>query len=145
MFDMRESDREREAEEQQAAAELLQIAHDAAGLWRGCGRKDCLRSRICHGDAAACGARRFPEGWAWVHAALRALRDGAPLRAAMRGADREVIAMEKDCAFGPRTRKVVVHYPGVGESFEMTLLPEYMKGRRRPSAGARGRAMPRRS
>ena len=36
--------------------------------------------------------------------------------------------------------KVTVHYPGLGESFEMTLLPEYMKGRRRipaarPSVG----------
>ena len=91
--------------------------------------------RTCIGDADACGARRFPEAWAWVHGALRALRDGAPLRAAMRGADREVIALETDEAFGARPRKVMVHYPGLGESFEMTMLPEYMKGRRRPSVG----------
>ncbi len=142
---MRKSDREWEAEEQRAAAEFLHIAHDAAGLWRGCGRKGCLRTRMCHGDADACGARRFPEGWAWVQGLLMALRDGARPGAAMRGADRQLLALEKDEAFGARPRKVMVHYPGLGESFEMTLLPEYMKGRRRPSAGARGRAMPRRS
>ena len=68
---------------------------------------------------------------------LRALRDGVPLRAAMRGADRHVMALETDEAFGPRPRKVMVHYPGLGESFEMTLLPEYMKGRRRPSVGSK--------
>ena len=66
---------------------------------------------------------------------LRALRDGARPRAARRGADRQVIALETGEAFGHRVRKVVVHYPGLGESFEMTLLPEYTKGRWRPSAG----------
>ena len=53
----------------------------------------------------------------------------------MRGADRQVIALETDEAFGARPRKVMVHYPGLGELFEMTILPEYTKGRRRPSAG----------
>ena len=66
---------------------------------------------------------------------LRALRDGAWPRTVMRAADRQVIALETDEAFGPRPHKVVVHYPGLGESFEMALLPEYMKGRRRPSVG----------
>ena len=115
--------------------------------------------------------RRAPlsEGWAWVQGLLMALRDGARPGAAVRGADRQLLALEKDEAFGARPRKVMVHYPGLGESFEMTLLPEYMKGRRRPSVaskkastasaredgrprpyvfagqGARGRAMPRRS
>ena len=63
----------------------------------------------------------------------------------MRGADRQVLALEKDEAFGARPRKVMVHYPGLGELFEMTLLPEYMKGRRRipaarPSVGPQGRS-----
>jgi hypothetical protein len=75
-----------------------------------------------------------------VQGLLRALRDGALPRAAMRGADRQVVALETDEAFGARPRKVTVHYPGLGESFEMTLLPEYTKGRRRipaahPSVG----------
>ena len=135
MFDMRDSDRERAAAEQQAAADFLHIGHDTAGLWRKCADKACRRTRACRGDADACGARRFPEGCTWVQGMLRAMRDGARPRAAMRGADRQVIAMERDEAFGPRARKVVVHYPGLGESFEMTLLPEYTKGRRRPSAG----------
>jgi hypothetical protein len=119
----RESDRERQAAEQQAAADFLGLAHDTAGLWQACTKKACRRMRTCAGDADACGARRFPEAWAWVHGALRALRDGAPLRAAMRGADREVIALEKDSAFGPRARTVVVHFPGLGESYEMEVKP----------------------
>src|SRR5262245_7591036 len=92
--------------------------------------------RTCVGDADACGARRIPEAWAWIHGALRALRDGAPLSAAMRGADREVIAMEKDSAFGPRTRKIIVHYPGLGESFELKVDPTFERRRRRPSVGS---------
>ena len=134
---MRESDRERQAAERQAAADFLGLANDTAGLWQACTTKACRRMRTCIGDADACGARRIPEAWAWVHGALRALRDGVPLRAAMRGADRQVIALETDEAFGARPRKVTVHYPGLGESFEMTLLPEYMKGRRRPSVGSK--------
>ena len=146
---MRESDRERRAAEQQAAADFLGLAHDTAGLWQACTTKACRRMRTCIGDADACGARRFPEAWAWIHGALRALRDGAPLCAAnrlrpakagfvgqMRSADGEVIAMEQNSAFGPRTGTVVVHYPGLGESFEMTRRREYTKGRRRPSVGS---------
>jgi hypothetical protein len=136
LFDMRESDRERQAAEQQAAADFLGLAHDTVGLWRPCTNKACRRIRACLGDTDACGARRFPEVWAWVHGILRALRDGARPSAAMRGATRRVIVMDKDGAFGPRARTVVVHFPGLGESYKMIIPPEAAKGRRSPSVGS---------
>jgi hypothetical protein len=130
LFDMRESDREREVAEQRAAADFLGLAHDTAGIWCKCATKACRRARTCRGDADECGARRFPEGWAWIHGVLQALRDGARPRAAMRGAARQVMAMEKDGAFGPRGGTVVVAYPGLAEAFDLVVKPRGTRGRR---------------
>jgi hypothetical protein len=127
---MRKTDRERAAAEQQFTADFLGIAHDTAGLWRACPTKACRRTRACRGHIDECGARRFPEGWAWVHGVLQALRDGARPRTAMRVAARQVMAMEKDGAFGPRGGRVVVAYPGLAEAFELMVKPRGTRGRR---------------
>ena len=121
---MRESDREREALEQQAAADFLRLAHHAAGFWRACATKACRRVRACRGDVDECGARRFPEGWAWVRGVLQALRDGARPRAAMRAADRQVIAGETVGDFGRQagTGTFTIEYPGLGDSIEIAAV-----------------------
>jgi hypothetical protein len=135
---MRKTDHERDAAELQFAADFLGIAHDAAALWRKCATKSCRRAQTCCGDVDECGARHFPEGWAWVRGVLQALPDTRRPGQAIRRANRHVIAMEQDEAFGPRPRKVMVHYPGLNESYEMTILPEYLKGRRRSASVGRG-------
>ena len=115
-----------------ATTDFLGIAHDAAGFWRGCARKVCLRTQTCHGNVDSCGAHRFLEGWTWVQSLCFGLRDGQRPRAAMRGADRQVIANEAAGDFGrqpeEQPRTVTIHYPGLGESFEMTVIGK--RGRR---------------
>src|SRR5262245_41314270 len=129
---MRKADRECEAAEQRFAVEFLGIAHDATALWRKCTDKACLRAQTCCGDVDACGARHFPEGWAWVRSVLPALLADARPRNAMRRADRQVIASDRPGDFGQQSqaqpRTTTVHYPGLGESFEIAAV-----------AGKRGR------
>jgi hypothetical protein len=77
---------------------------------------------MCTGDVDACGARRFPEAWAWVRSLLSALREGRPIREAARAADRHLRALEDDGAFGrARPRTVTIHYPGFGKPLQMTI------------------------
>ena len=130
---MRKADHERDAAEQQFAADFLGIAHDAAALWRKCASKSCRRAQTCCGDVDECGARHFPEGWAWVRGVLQALPDTRRPGQAIRRANRDVIVLEEGGAFGPRSRTVVVHFPGLGESFEMAVQPGRTKARPRPS------------
>src|SRR5262245_19040187 len=129
---MRKADRECEAAEQRFAVEFLGIAHEAAALWRKCTDKACLRAQTCCGDVDACGARHFPEGWAWVRSVLPALVEDARRRTATGAADRQVIASEIAGDFGreaqDQPRTVTVHYPGLGESFEMAVIGK--RGRR---------------
>jgi hypothetical protein len=102
-----------DAAERQAAADFLRLAHDASELWRRCARKPCRRMRTCAGELDDCGARAFPEGWAWVRGLFRSLRDGRAPGAAGRAADRRVVALENDGAFGrKRPRTVILRYRG---------------------------------
>jgi len=141
---MGKTDRERDAAEQRFALEFLGIAHDAAALWRKCTDKACLRAQTCCGDVDACGARHFPEGWAWLRSVLPALLEDARPRAAMRGADRHVIASDTAGDFGrqsqAQTRTITIHYPGLGESFEIAAVRDKRGRRATPPAKRQGAA-----
>ncbi len=115
-------DRKLDAAERQAAADFLRLAHDTSELWRRCASKHCRRRRTCAGELDDCGARAFPEGWAWVRGLFRSLRGGRSPGAAGRAADRQVVALENDGAFGRRRpRTVVIRYPGLGDSIKMVI------------------------
>ncbi len=111
-------DRAPGAAEQRELAAVLGGVHDRLGLWRLCTKKACRRSRRCGGDVDECGARCFSEAWAWVHHVSKAMRAGRSPRAAARAADRDLL---------PKPRPtIIVHYPGLGETFEMVVADEYV-------------------
>src|SRR5262249_60923865 len=64
------------AAEQRRLAPVLREAHARLGLWRTCGDKACLRSQSCGGEVDQCGARVAPQGWAWLHQVIKAMREG---------------------------------------------------------------------
>ena len=81
------------AEEAQAAAEqrrlapVLREAHARLGLWRTCDDKTCRRTQSCGGEADQCGARIAPQGWAWLHQVIKAMREGKSQSAAVEAAN----------------------------------------------------------
>jgi hypothetical protein len=87
------------AEQEEAAAErrrlapVLHEAHARLGLWRRCDNKDCRRTCSCGGDADQCGARAAPQGWAWLHNVLRAMREGKSQDAAVAAANQAAIGI----------------------------------------------------
>src|SRR5262245_6067701 len=64
------------AAEQRRLAPVLREAHARLGLWRTCDDKTCRRTGSCGGEADQCGARLAPQGWAWLHHVIKAMREG---------------------------------------------------------------------
>jgi hypothetical protein len=81
------------AEEALAAAEQLRLApvlreaHARLGLWRRCDDKACRRTQNCGGEVDQCGARVAPQGWAWLHQVIKAMREGKSQSAAVETAN----------------------------------------------------------
>jgi len=75
------------AAEQRRLAPVLREAHARLGLWRTCDDKTCRRSGSCGGEVDQCGARVAPEGWAWLHQVLKAMREGKSQSAAVEAAN----------------------------------------------------------
>jgi hypothetical protein len=81
------------AEEALAAAEQLRLApvlreaHARLGLWRRCDDKTCRRTQNCGGEVDQCGARVAPQGWAWLHQVIKAMREGKSQSAAVETAN----------------------------------------------------------
>jgi hypothetical protein len=110
------------AAERKHAEDFLRRAHAESELWRKCTRTHCRRAQSCAGDIDECGARSFPEGWAWVRSMARALRAGRPPAAAVETADRRVAALEDEGAFGRQPpRKIVIDSPGFNERIEWVI------------------------
>jgi len=91
--DMSQTKKRTRAEENLAAAEerrlapVLQEAHARLGLWRTCGDKTCRRRGSCGGEVDQCGARVAPQGWAWLHQVIKAMREGKSQSAAVEAAN----------------------------------------------------------
>ena len=91
--DMSQTKKRTRAEEALAAAEqrrlapVLREAHARLGLWRTCGDKICLRRGSCGGEVDQCGARVAPQGWAWLHQVIKAMREGKSQSAAVEAAN----------------------------------------------------------
>jgi hypothetical protein len=91
--DMSQTKKRTRAEEALAAAEqrrlapVLREAHARLGLWRTCGDKACRRSQSCGGEVDQCGARVAPQGWAWLHQVIKAMREGKSQSAAVEAAN----------------------------------------------------------
>jgi hypothetical protein len=75
------------AAEQQRLAPVLREAHARLRLWRTCGDKACQRKQSCGGEAEQCGARVAPQGWAWLHQVIKAMREGKSQSAAVEAAN----------------------------------------------------------
>ncbi|MBV8322038.1 MAG: hypothetical protein JO049_15345 [Hyphomicrobiales bacterium] len=78
---------EHEAAEQRRLAPVLREAHARLGLWRTCDDKTCRRSQSCGGEVDQCGARIAPQGWAWLHHVIKAMREGKSQSAAVEAAN----------------------------------------------------------
>jgi hypothetical protein len=76
-----------ELAEQRRLAAVLHEAHARLGLWRRCDEKTCRRRESCRGDADQCGARAAPQGWAWLHHVIKAMREGRSQAAAVESAN----------------------------------------------------------
>jgi hypothetical protein len=105
------ADKERAAAEQRRLADFLSVTHQHLRLWDMCKTKPCRRTRACGGDVDECGARCCPEGWAWVHHVLQAIRDGRSRPAAVKAANRHAAGESK---------RVTVHF-GFGEPAEFVV------------------------
>jgi len=107
------------AEEAQAAAEqrrlapVLREAHARLHLWRTCDDKTCRRTQSCGGEADQCGARVAPQGWAWLHHVLKAMREGKSQAAAVEAAD--------FAALGYRERVTIAWKGGVWKPIEFFM------------------------
>jgi hypothetical protein len=86
---------EKELMEQQRLGTILREAHARLELWRICSNESCFRTGSCNGDVDQCGARAAPEGWAWVHQIVKALRAGQRPRAAIEAADLAALGYRK--------------------------------------------------
>ena len=75
------------AAEQRRLAPVLREAHARLGLWRACDDKTCRRGGSCGGEVDQCGARVAPQGWAWLHQVIKALREGKSQSAAVEAAN----------------------------------------------------------
>jgi len=78
---------EQELAEQRRLAPVLREAHARLGLWRTCDDKTCRRTGSCGGDVDQCGARVAPQGWAWLHQVIKAMREGKSQSAAVEAAN----------------------------------------------------------
>jgi hypothetical protein len=105
------ADKKLAAAEQRQFADFLSGTHERLRLWRMCKTKACRRTRSCRGDIDECGARCCPEGWAWVHRVLQAIRDGRSRPAAVWAADQQAAGGAK---------RVTVHF-GFGEPAEFVV------------------------
>ena len=91
--DMSQTKKRPRAEEALAAAEqrrlapVLREAHARLGLWRTCGDKACRRRGSCGDEVDQCGARVAPQGWAWLHQVIKAMREGKSQSAAVEAAN----------------------------------------------------------
>src|ERR1700730_12794552 len=74
---------EQELAEQRRLAPVLREAHARLGLWRTCDDKACRRTLSCGGEVDQCGARVAPQGWAWLHQVIKAMREGKSQGAAV--------------------------------------------------------------
>jgi hypothetical protein len=95
------------AAEQRQLAPVLREAHARLGLWRTCDDKACRRTQSCGGEADQCGARIAPQGWAWLHQVIKAMREGKSQSAAVEAANfaalgyrNRFILRWKDCRAG---------------------------------------------
>jgi hypothetical protein len=75
------------AAEQRRLAPILQEAHARLRLWRTCDDKTCRRRGSCGGEVDQCGARVAPQGWAWLHQVIKAMREGKAQSAAVEAAN----------------------------------------------------------
>jgi hypothetical protein len=75
------------AAEQRRLAPVLREAHARLGLWRTCDDKTCRRTQSCGGEVDQCGARVAPQGWAWLHQVITAMREGKSQSAAVETAN----------------------------------------------------------
>ena len=78
---------EQELAEQRRLAPVLREAHARLGLWRTCDDKTCRRTQSCGGEVDQCGARVAPQGWAWLHQVIKAMREGKSQSAAVEAAN----------------------------------------------------------
>ena len=78
---------EEELAEQRRLAPVLQEAHARLRLWRTCDDKTCRRRGSCGGEVDQCGARVAPQGWAWLHELIKAMREGKSQTAAVEAAN----------------------------------------------------------
>ena len=81
--------------EQQRLATILREAHGRLELWRMCSKESCSRTGSCNGDVDQCGARAAPQGWAWTHQIVKALRAGKRPRAAIEAANLAALGYRK--------------------------------------------------
>jgi hypothetical protein len=109
-------DRARGSAAPQEIAGVLRGAHARLALWRVCRNKACRRGRRCGGDVDHCGARCFPQAWAWLAQVAQAVRAGGSPRAAARAAD--LALMPK-----PRPR-IFWSWRGWHETYEMPVTDE---------------------
>jgi hypothetical protein len=98
---------------------MLGGVHARLGFWRLCGKKACQRRRRCGGAAHECGARCFPDAWAWVQQVATAVREGRSPRAVARAAD---------LALMPKPRpKIIVYYPYFKQTIELRVADEHVE------------------
>src|SRR5262249_19041858 len=79
------------AAEQRRLAPVLREAHARLNLWRTCDDKTCRRAQSCGGEVDQCGARVAPQGWAWLHQVIKAMREGKSQSAAVEAANLAVL------------------------------------------------------
>ena len=92
---------------------MLREAHARLRLWRLCDDQTCRRSKNCGGDADQCGARVAPQGWAWLHQVIKAMREGKSQGAAVEAAN--------FAALGYRERVTIAWKGGVWEPLEFFM------------------------
>jgi len=101
------------AAERRRLARILREAHARLELWRLCDHKICQRRENCGGDVVECGARVAPQGWAWLHHVLKAMREGKSQAAAVEAAD--------FAALGYRERVTIAWKGGVWKPIEFFM------------------------
>jgi hypothetical protein len=104
---------EQELAEQRRLAPVLREAHARLGLWRTCDDKTCRRTQSCGGEVDQCGARVAPQGWAWLHQVIKAMREGKSQSAAVEAAN--------FAALGYRERVTIAWKGGVWEPIEFFM------------------------
>jgi hypothetical protein len=101
------------AAERRRLAPILREAHARLELWRLCDHKICQRRENCGGGVDQCGARVTPQGWAWLHHVLKAMREGKSQAAAVEAAD--------FAALGYRERVTIAWKGGVWKPIEFFM------------------------